>query len=197
MKLSIVKTALLFFWVGPGALIAFLLGITEKDSQRPWEKTEKFKDTVLSTTRTIDSQTLVDIDTSITVSISCRDKNIYYKSTNSGLIEINLVKDLNLVEFEKQQDIAVKISSNDPIIQKTLDISTNDWTIPYFRVQKENVYVENIEGNKVIALGKAVIGEKYKVLHQTDDLVKIQYNSTEGYIPLNSGIVLWSAIENR
>jgi len=129
------------------------------------------------------------------LAIESNEKKITYESDHNGEIIINLVKDFGLKRFQKPKTIKLRALAVDKRINKEFYLKSKDWTIPFITINRNGIAVETEKGGELVKLGELKTGEEYKILHEGDELIKINFNGEEGYIEKNSGEKFW-AVKN-
>jgi len=118
-----------------------------------------------------------------------------YNSDKDGIISINLVKDLSLVRFDRPQTVYVECTSVYHKIKERYTLNSKDWTVPHIKIIQDGVAVETEKEGQLVKLGELKSGEEYKILHEGNDLIKIEFNGEEGFIPKDAGDKFW-AVDN-
>ena len=127
--------------------------------------------------------------------ISYGNINKNYTSDNNGIVSVNLVDDFNLIKFQYPKTIYLTAKALDKKINKSFHLKTKDWTVPFIKIDNDGIPVETEKNNKLVKLGELKSGEEYKILNEGNDLIKINFNGEEGYIPKDAGTKFW-AVEN-
>jgi len=174
-------------WLGLGIM---LLGTTVGDYD--WSFSGLTKEDRIRNPKLAEADYEENLNSSIKITAIINYQSHVYSTTSKGEFSIDLVKDFQLSSFKQPEILKLNITSSNPVINQTFELKSTDWTTPLIKIKNHTVDIENLESDKILILGKAKAGEIYKVLSQTEELIKIQYNNTEGYIPVNSGEVFWS-----
>jgi len=119
----------------------------------------------------------------------------YYTVDNFGKIEIDLVKDYELNKFEKQTKLNLEIISVGEKIKRNFELNSKDWTVLHLSINRNGIAVETEKDGELVKLGELKAGEEYQILHEGDELIKINFNGEEGYIEKNSGEKFWAVTD--
>jgi len=127
----------------------------------------------------------------IKVNITINKVSKEFTSNKMGII-VDLTRDFNLVRFDNTKIVNVKCNSVYYKIKKTFTFHSRDWTIPYIQIIRDDTSVETEKDGKLVKLGKLNAGNEYKILHEGNDLIKIEFNGEEGFIPKGAGNKFWA-----
>ena len=112
-----------------------------------------------------------------------------------GRLSIHMVEDFELTAFDRPETIVLHILANNPRLEQQIEVSSKEWTVPYFRAGNATVRIRSSSISNSNIIGTMPRGEELLVLDEGYATHVVQFGTTRGYVDANDGALFWSIPE--
>jgi len=118
-----------------------------------------------------------------------------YDIPKEGAVIIDIVKDFGIKPNSDNIPLELQVYNIENSEIGTMLLDLGKWMKKYIKIELQDEEVLSEIDNQLVIIGKANKGDVFKVIHQGNEFLKIDFLGKEGFVNPNSGEVFW-AVKN-